>query len=222
MFVVPKHFAGTKRFERILGVLAKHGLGMALEKMHLKKRTLFSIKKNSNPVQIRMILEELGGSFVKLGQLLSMRPDLIPKEYCDELSKLLDSIDPFPYEEVESIVKFEFKKPIKSLFKSFEKKPIAAASIGQVHEARLKDGKKVAVKIMRPGVKALFETDLEIMDYLARHIKHHLNPELFDPEEIFAEFKRYTENELDYLKEAHNIKLFCNNYGNSSEEAGTY
>jgi len=210
MLMTPKRFAGMKRFEHILSVLSRHGLGFALEKMHLKKKTLFSRKKISRPVELRMLFEELGGSFIKLGQLLSMRPDLIPKVYCDELTKLLDSFEPIPFSEVEHIIKFELKKPIKSIFKSFDPKPLASASIGQVHVARLKNNKKVAVKIMRPGIKALYESDLEIMDYLARHLKHHYNPGLFDPEEIFAEFKRYTENELDYLREAHSIKLFYN------------
>jgi ubiquinone biosynthesis protein len=208
MLVTPKRFAGMKRFEHILSVLSRHGLGYALEKMHLKKRTLFSRRKISRPVEVRMLFEELGGSFIKLGQLLSMRPDLIPKDYCDELSKLLDSFEPIPFAEVEHIIRSELKKPIKSIFKSFDQKPVASASIGQVHVARLKNGKKVAVKVMRPGIKSLYESDLEIMDYLARHLKHHYNPGLFDPEEIFAEFKRYTESELDYLKETHNIKVF--------------
>jgi ubiquinone biosynthesis protein len=213
MFNVPRHFAGMKRFERILAVLTKHGLGFALEKMRLKKRNLFSKKKISKPVELRLMFEELGGSFIKLGQLLSMRPDLIPSEYCDELGKLLDSLEPFPFVEVEHVIKSELKKPIKKIFRSFEAKPLAAASIGQVHTAKLMNGKKVAVEVMRPGIRAIFSHDLEIMDYLARHFKHYLKPGIFDPEEIFAEFKRYTENELDYLKEAHNIKLFCNHFG---------
>jgi ubiquinone biosynthesis protein len=217
MFNIPRRFAGIKRFEQILQVLSGHGLGFMLEKMRLKNRSLLSKKAVSRPVELRIIFEELGGSFIKLGQFLSLRPDLIPKDYCDELSKLQDAVPSFPYSEVEHIVRLELKKPLKQVFRSFDKVPLAAASIGQVHTAWLKDGKKVAVKVMRPGIKALFQTDLEILEYLARLMKHHFNPEVFDPEEIFEEFKQYTENELDYLKEAKNIKGFHTRFDDSKE-----
>jgi len=212
MFIIPKRFRGIKRFEQILRILAKYELGFLLEKIRLKKHSLFPRKKNALPADLRRMFEELGGSFIKLGQLLSLRPDLIPREYCDELSKLQDDVPPISYAEVEHVLKAEFGKPVKKVFRSFEKKPIASASIGQVHVAKLKNGKKVAVKVMRPGIKALFETDLEILEHLARLIKHHLKQSIVDPEEIFQEFKQYTENELDYLKEAHNIKIFYNNF----------
>jgi len=212
MFNIPRRFAGIKRFEQVLSVLAKHELGFFLERAGLKKKTFFAKKKTARPVELRMMFEELGASFVKLGQLLSLRPDLIPKEYCDELAKLQDDCEPIPYNEVEHVIKSELKMPINKLFKSFEKKPIASASIGQVHVASLKNGKKVAVKVMRPGITALMETDLEILEYLARLFKHHVKQSLVDPEEIFDEFKRYSEDELDYMKEAHIIKIFNNNF----------
>ena len=212
MFNIPKQFRGIKRFEQVLKVITKYELGHFLEKAKLKKRSFKLKKKMTRPIELRMILEELGGTFIKLGQLLSLRPDLIPKEYCDELSKLQDDIEPFSFEEVKHVIKAEFKKPINKLFKKFEKKPVATASIGQVHVARLKNNKKVAVKVMRPGIKALIHTDLEILEHLARLFKHHVKQNIVDPEEIFEEFKRYTENELDYLKEAYNIKRFYNNF----------
>src|SRR4030042_1054576 len=212
MFNVPRKFRGIKRFEQVLHVLTKYELDYFLERAGLKRKGLFGKKKSARPVELRMIFEELGGSFIKLGQLLSLRPDLIPREYLYELSKLQDDVEPFSYEEVEHVIKAELKKPVKKLFRSFEKKPVASASIGQVHVAKLKSGKKVAVKVMRPGIKTLVETDLEILDYFARLFKHHVKQSIVDPEEIFAEFKRYTENELDYLKEAHNIKHFYDNF----------
>lgn len=212
MFNIPRRFAGIKRFEQVLSVLAKHELGFFLERSGLKKKTFFAKKKTARPVELRMMFEELGASFIKLGQLLSLRPDLIPKEYCDELAKLQDDCEPIHYHEVEHVIKSELKQPVNKLFKSFEKKPIASASVGQVHVARLKNGKKVAVKVMRPGIKAIMETDLEILEYLARLFKHHVRQSLVDPEEIFEEFKRYSEDELDFMKEAHVIKLFHNNF----------
>ncbi len=211
MFNIPKRFAGIKRFERILRVIHKYEMEYYLEKARLKRKSLFPRKSIARPIELRMMFEELGGSFVKLGQLLSLRPDLVPPEYCDELSRLQDNVQPFSFEEVEHVIKAELKQPITKLFKSFEKKPLASASIGQVHVAFLKNNKKVAVKVMRPGIKALMETDLEIIDFLARQFKHHFHQGIVDPEEISAEFRRYTESELDYLKEASNIKKFYDN-----------
>jgi len=208
MFIIPRRFAGIKRFEEILLTISKHELNYFLEKVKLKKPHFATGKKISRPVEVRILFEELDGMFLKLGQLLSLRPDLIPKEYCEELSKLQDNIEPFSYAEVKHIVKYELKKPTNKAFKSFNKEPLAAASIGQVHQAKLKNGKKVVVKVMRPGIKSQVQIDLEIMEYLARKIKQHIKTS-FDPELIFQEFKRYTEQELDYLQEAHNIKKFC-------------
>jgi len=216
MFNIPRKFAGIKRFEQVLHVLTKYELGHYLERAGLKRKSLRLKAGITRPVELRLIFEELGGSFVKLGQLLSLRPDLIPREYCDELSKLQDEVEPFSYEEVEHVIMAELKKPLAKVFKSFEKKPLASASIGQVHVARLKSNKKVAVKVMRPGIRALVNTDLDILEYLSRVFKHHMKQKIVDPEEIFAEFKRYSENEMDFLKEAQNIKVFNNNFKSQS------
>jgi ubiquinone biosynthesis protein len=211
MFSIPGRFAGIKRFGQVLSILSSHGLDFALQKSGFMKRRLFTKEYVSRPVEARIILEDLGGIFVKLGQFMSMRPDLVPREYCEAFSKLQDHVEPFSYEEVQHIISSELKKPLNSIFKEFSKVPVAAASIAQVHKARLKSGQVVAVKVMRPGVLATFETDLEIMGYFARVMKHKLNPKIFDPEEIFEEFRRYTENELDYKKEALNLKTFAQN-----------
>jgi ubiquinone biosynthesis protein len=206
MFIKPRRFIGIKRFEEILGVISRHGFDFMLEIAGLKKRRLFTKKHESRPVEVRIILEELGGCFVKLGQFLSLRPDLIPKEYSEELAKLQDSVASFSYSEAKAVVEHELGESLKHLFKEFSHEPVASASIGQVYKATLLSGKIVAVKVMRPGVKAQVLADLEILEYLARLLKQHVKPGVFDPEEIFAEFKRYTESELDYLKEAKSIK----------------
>jgi ubiquinone biosynthesis protein len=220
MFIIPKRFRGIKRFEQVLGIVTKYELGHVLEKAGFKRKVFRLKTKVARGVELRMMLEELGGSFIKLGQLLSLRPDLIPKEYCDELGKLQDSFEPIPYNEVKHVVESELKKPMSALWKSFEKKPVAPASIGQVHIARLKNNQKVAVKVMRPGISALIETDLEVLDYISRHLKHKLKKGIsgiVDPEEIFEEFRRYTEDELDYLKEAENIKKFHANFSHDKK-----
>ena len=111
---------------------------------------------------VRLAFEELGPTYVKLGQVLSTRPDLIPVDFTLELSKLQDKVPPFSFDEAKKTVESEFNKPLEELFVFFSETPIAAASIGQVHKARLKDGEMVAVKVQRPGIKKIIEIDLEI------------------------------------------------------------
>jgi len=158
-------------------------------------------------------MDELGGAFIKLGQLLSLRYDLLPAEYCDEFSKLQDDVKPFPFKQIKAIVEKDLKKPLNKVFKNFNKDPVAAASIGQVHKAVLQDGTVVAVKVQRPKIKELFKSDLALLYYLAFELEKHF-PEikLYEPIEIVKEFEKYTKKELDYMLEAKNIDSFYNNF----------
>ncbi|MBL7100642.1 MAG: AarF/ABC1/UbiB kinase family protein [Nanoarchaeota archaeon] len=204
-----------KRLKQIANILFKQEMGYFVGKLKLKSHLSFNKRlqakkflkpKDSMPKRLRCSMEELGGSFVKLGQLLSLRPDLIPKEYVDEFSKLQDSVKPFPFEKVKEIIESEFKKPINKVFSHFDKKPIASASVGQVHKAILKDGKRVAVKVQRPKIRELFETDIDLMYHLAHLIEKHI-PESknFNPTGIVGEFEKYTKKEMDYVLEGKNI-----------------
>lgn len=206
-----------KRIKNIVSVLLKYELGYFLEKLDLRKYLRFNkriqnkefIKPDSVPKRLRLAMEELDGSFIKLGQLLSLRPDLVPKEYCEEFTKLQDNIKPLDFRQIKSIIEDEFKTPLNKIFDSFDKNPIASASIGQVHKAKLKSGEVVAVKVQRIGVKELFEADIDIMHKLASLLESNIpETKIYKPTQIVKEFEEYTRKELDYLIEAKNIEDF--------------
>lgn len=220
-----KEVRDIKRLNQILAVLFEEGFDFLVSKVKLlhhiplTKRLKSKLKKSTEAkpeVRLRRTLEKLGPTFIKLGQLLSVRPDLIPKEYSNELRKLQDSVPPFSYSEVKSIIEKEFGKGIESLFLHFEKNPIASASISQVHKAVLKNGEKVAVKVQRPNVKHLMETDIEIMFYFANLLEKNMDKiRRFNPVRIVGEFKEWTERELDFRLEARNAKRFYHNFRGS-------
>jgi len=213
----------SKRIGHIAHVLFQNGLGYYLAKLNLRKKLPFikRIKtdhfkeKELTPQILLKVFEDLGGSFVKLGQLLSLRPDLIPGNYCDELSKLQDKVRPFAGQEAVSIIEKELGKPLEKIFLEFDHTPVAAASMGQVHIAKLKDGKKVAVKVQRPGIERTVKIDIKLLYRIASMIKKRYGSKILDPVDIVREFERYTENELNYLKEAHHIDLFYKNFERS-------
>ena len=140
--VIGTTYRHIKRYQKIISVLVKYGFGYLVDATNLSK--IIDLGR------IRMVLEELGPSFVKLGQIMSNRPDLIPHKLIVELEKLQDSVPPFSREEAKKLVEDELGKPVKEIFREFNEKPVASASIAQVHKAVLFDGEKVAVKIQRP------------------------------------------------------------------------
>jgi ubiquinone biosynthesis protein len=153
-----------------------------------------------------MALEELGPTYIKLGQVLSTRPDLIPAEFAAELSRLQDSVPAFDFAEAEAILQRELGAPSREVFDHIASEPTASASIGQVHRARLKNGEEVAVKIQRPGIRAIIEVDLEIMLHLATLAERHVEElALHRPVGIVEEFARTIEKEIDFRIEAANI-----------------
>lgn len=214
-----KEVKDINRFNQIMLVLVQQGFGYLFDKLNIKK--LFRKKEISEkdaPKRLRKAFEKLGPTFIKLGQILSLRPDLVPKEYVKELGKLQDRVPPFSYKEVEKIIQKELKKPINKLFKNFSQKPIASASIAQVHKAKLKNGNLVAVKVQRPKVKEIMETDIEIMFHLANLLeKHSKKIRKYNPVRIIQEFKDWTEKELDFEIEAKNAKIFYKNFKNSNK-----
>ena len=210
-----------KRFDQIVAVLFKNEFGLMIDRLRLKDRlTLHErlrkeefLKINAQPYRVRKIFEELGGSFVKLGQLLSLRPDLIPKEYSDELKKLQDNVAPFSYTEAKAIIEGELKTPVKDVFSAFFEKPMAAASIGQVHEAVLKkNNKRVVVKVQRPNIGEIMKSDIDLLYHLAALIEKHFPPRLFNPTQIVKEFEDYSLKELDYIREGKNIESILKNH----------
>jgi ubiquinone biosynthesis protein len=223
--VMGRTFRHAKRYEEILNVLIKYGFGDFVDALNIKQHIEIGIEKVtgkeperierlSRPERVRLTLEELGPTFVKLGQILSTRPDLIPLAYVQELSKLQDNVPPFPYDDVRAAVKAETGKFPEEIFHSFHKKPIAAASIGQVHKATLKGSEdEVAIKVQRPNIQQTIEVDLEIMLHMAFLMERHVTEmEAFHPTTVVNEFARSIEDELDYTLEASHIEHFARQF----------
>lgn len=169
-------------------------------------------KFDQSPEELVEDLKEMGPTYIKLGQLLSTRPDLLPDEYLNALSNLQDNVSPVPFEEVKEIIEKELGTKISKAFNSFDEKPLASASIGQVHRAELHSGKPVAVKVQRPGIAKQFMEDLETLDELtALAVKHLETAKTYAIDEVFAELRRILINELDYKKEAQNLKTLSKN-----------
>ncbi len=224
-FHLIKEVRDIKRFNEILIVLFEEGFDFLLGKIRLKRHVPITKRLKSRltkrqelkpEVMLRRTLERLGPTFIKLGQVLSVRPDLIPKEYCKELEKLQDKVPDFSFNEAKAIIEKGLGKGMNHLFLDFEKKPIASASISQVHKAILKNGDKVAVKVQRPNVKHIMETDIEIMLYIAGLLERYMEKiRNFKPVRIVEEFKEWTEKELDFRLEARNAKRFYQNFKGS-------
>ena len=151
----------------------------------------------------RRIWKPLGPTFIKLGQLLSSRGALIPAGYAEALERLQDSVEPFPFEEVERIVTEELGVRISKGFESFDREPVASASLGQVHRARLRDGRDVVVKVQRPNIRQRITEDLEAFDEIARVLEKHTDlGERMDLRAVLEEFRKTIFEELDYRREA--------------------
>ncbi len=209
------------RYREIVRVLVKHGFGELVDQLGLLPylslpRRLFYPHLEPGPgphVRLRMALEELGPTFVKLGQLLSTRPDLLPPAYVTELSRLQDSVPPSPWDEVKALLEEEFGARLDEVFKEFESSPLAAASLAQVHVARLPDGQEVIVKVQRPNVRQTIDVDLEILFDLARLLQERTQlGEIYDVVEIAADFAFTIRNELDYRMEGRNADRFRRNF----------
>jgi ubiquinone biosynthesis protein len=155
----------------------------------------------SGPVRFRRLFEDLGGSFVKFGQMLALQPDIVSLEYCDELFNLLDRMAPFPYEFVEQVFSEELGQSPAEIFDHFEREPMATASIGQVYAAVL-HGRKVAVKVQRPGIEADFDGDLRLLTLAMRLIRRLQVRSLYWVLDPGGEFISWTREELDYRREA--------------------
>ncbi len=156
-------------------------------------------------VRLRQGLERLGPIFVKFGQVLSTRRDLLPPDYAEELARLQDRVPPFPAEQSRALVEKAFGRPIDALFASFDAEPVASASIAQVHFATLKDGREVAVKVLRPGMLEVIDDDLTLMRTLAGWVERlSTDGRRLKPREVVAEFDNYLHDELDLVREASN------------------
>ena len=218
-----RRYKNINRLREITTILIKYGFDYFVKQLGLtnlisKGEKILKLKPSkiaqlSLPVRVRLALEELGPTFIKLGQILSTRPDLIPSDYIEELQKLQDEVPPFAYEQVEKAIKKELGADVSEIFKSFEQIPFAAASLGQVHQAILEDGEKVVVKVQRPDIEKVIETDLDILFHLARLTEKHIpDSRLYDPVGIVEEFAKVIRLELDYGTEGRNAERFKKNF----------
>lgn len=216
-----------KRYQKVVGVLIRHGFYDFVENSNLLRFVRFRHRympeggflkdgeeKLNHWQRIRLVLEELGPAYVKLGQFVSNRPDLLPQELCIELESLLDAVPPFDNLEAVKIIEKEFNVPLNMVFQQFTETPFSSASIAQVHKAKLHDGTNVAVKIQRPGIMAVIEADLEIMGEIAGLLEKYVSGmDLINPVGIVEEFKVCISEELDFINEADNIEKFTRKFG---------
>jgi len=209
-----------ERLRQIAGVLAVHGFGEVVERTGLS--TLIPGRKRGDAgrmpagIRIRKVLEDLGPSFVKLGQIMSTRPDLIPEDILIELKKLQDEVAPEPFAAIREQVERELDCPLSEMYESFDETPLASASIAQVHRARLRDGEEtidVVVKVQRPHVQALMARDVDLLYWLAKALVHSIpESQLYRPVNLVEEFDRSVAAELDFALEADNHERFAANF----------
>lgn len=219
------------RFLEILRVLAHHGFGhlvaeITKDNSGISKRIQIpsdSVKPKLDDgfatySRVRMVLQDLGPTFIKLGQILSTRPDLIPPELITELNKLQDEVQPFSFDEAKQQIETELGHPLDRIFSRFDSIPIGTASIGQVYAAALASGEEVVVKVRRPNVENIIKRDIELLYYLAQSVEKRV-PQLrtLDPSGIVYEFDRAVFKELDYDIERSNIQKFAELFSDSKD-----
>lgn len=219
-----RNIRSIKRYRQIVRVLFKYGFDNLLAYLSLTEvvarwrrmlRRETALAELSQAERMRMALEELGPTFIKLGQFLSTRSDIIPSNYIEEFSKLQDCVPPFSFDEVTEEIRREFDRDISDLFSRFDPTPIAAASIAQVHRARLHTGEEVVVKVRRPGIHDQVETDIEALMLLAMVAERHIpNSEIYDPTGQVRELSRTIRREMDLSLEGRTIERFATNFAN--------
>ncbi len=210
-----KHLSHFNRYREVLKILGHHGFGFAFDRLWTKDGKPRGKRKDTfltAPERLRKVLEDLGPTYVKLGQLLSTRPDLLPAEYIRELEKLQDSVPPFPFEEVQRVLEEEGLRT-EEVFSHFSERPMASASIGQVHEAVLRTGEKVVVKVQRPGISRIIENDLEILYELVGVLEKRTSwGRLYQLSDILDEFASALRREMDFAQEGRNADKFRENF----------
>jgi ubiquinone biosynthesis protein len=201
--------ASIGRLGEIAQVAVRHGFGFVLDGHRAPTSESGAVLGR----HMREMADELGPTFVKFGQLLSTRPDIVPPEVIAELRGLQDDVTPFPFTDVERVVQEDLNQPLGRLFLEFEERPMAAASIGQVHRAVLPNGRQVAVKVQRPNAPRQIESDIQLLEQAARLVKERVRAlDFVDIREIVDEFARSIRQELDYRQEGRNAQAFHRNF----------
>lgn len=204
-----------QRYRQILTVFTRHGFGFAISQLPAEPFWIRDLspfprqERASLPSHFRQALEELGPAFVKLGQVLSTRPDLLPPDYIAELEKLQDKVPPVAWEEVEKVLREELAHPLAEIFDEINTEPLAAASLAQVHQAKLTTRERVVIKVQRPNILRTLKTDLEIIHDIARYLQNHTPlGQVYNLVEIAEDFADTLNSELDYVSEGRNADRF--------------
>lgn len=227
--MVINRYEHLKRYQEIILVFAGHGFGALIDQLgllrylNIKKRMIKIEAENeyaklSIGERLRLALEGLGPTFIKLGQVISTRPDLFSKEIINELEKLQDAVQPLPFTDIRSVIENEFDEKLENIYTEFTEKPLAAASIAQVHLARLNSGKQVVVKVQRSGIERNIDLDLKILKDLAYFIDNHTQyGKLYDFSVMVKEFENTLKNELDFRVEGENAETFQINFSSDKD-----
>jgi ubiquinone biosynthesis protein len=221
---IPQIYRNVNRLTEIVSVLSKYGLADWLSRLHLdfakgllRDRDGAALARHTREARIRLALAELGPTFIKLGQILSTRPDLVGVRLADELTRLQREVPADPPAVVRRIVEVELGQPIHDLFLDFDDQPIASASIGQVHRARLKTGEAVVVKVQHQGIQDTVRKDLDVLAGLAQLVERLPEFAPYRPVQTVAEFQRTMRRELDFGREERNLLHFSARYGDSPD-----
>jgi ubiquinone biosynthesis protein len=227
---MPPSFRSVRHFHRyaeIASVFLHHGFGFAFDQLNLDGPTLrrtWQFRAQEKPstapqdlaVHFRLALEELGPTFIKLGQILSTRPDLLPLAFILELSKLQDAVPSVPWELIRNVLTQELGQDPERVFLTIDHQPMAVASLAQVHPATLPDGREVVVKVQKPGIGTVIEIDLEILSTLAARAQSTRWGQVYDFVGVANDFAFLLHNELDYHREGHNADRFRENFSGES------
>lgn len=214
-----KRVRNIARFRDIMAVLAAHGFDQLVDQLELEERAIIrnmipARERDKTPAR-RFVeaLEELGPTFIKLGQILSTRPDLLPEDLIVELKKLQSHVKEEPFEEIRKQIEASVDEDLDQVFERLDEKPLAAASVAQVHRATLRrDGRQVVLKVLRPGIREVIENDLDILYFLAGLAERHPEARLMHPRGVVREFERAMTRELDLTHELANIRRFRQNF----------
>lgn len=217
----PPKISHRKRYQQIISTFIKHGFGYALAKLQIKRSFFPTPPEDSHKteedlksraVHFRLALEELGPTFIKVGQILSTRPDLLAPEFIQELAKLEDSVHPETWETIHAVLIEELGEELEQVFTEINPLPLASASLGQVHSARLKNGRRVVIKVQRPNIQSIIDVDLSILGDLAALAERTPWGERNHPVDIIDSFATTLRNELDYYREGRNADRFRENF----------
>jgi len=218
-----KAIRNVGRLRQILGAMTRFGFGTLVSQLPFKKeipadalRSPSLVKNYPLAVRVRLLCEELGPTFIKIGQILAGRPDFIPLDWSEELSKLQDRVSPIPFSEIKTIIEENFEKKLEDLYSSFDTEAMASASIAQVHKARLLGGEEVVVKVLKPNVEKQLRQDFEILELIADAAHSHIEEvKNFRLPDVVNEFKKTLSIESDFERERMNIEAFQRNFQDS-------